>query len=145
MDIGTTVTIAAAHFVHTTETPCKRIHGHNWKINVEINGTIQKDGMVIDFTRIKEIINSLDHKFLIPSQSIGVRNSGYKYMVELYDLNTGYIYAVVPNECIQMVDVPVITAEYLAEFLYNAIKSMPEKPLIVKVVVWESEKSYAQY
>ena len=142
--IGTTVTIAAAHFVQTTDTPCKRIHGHNWKVEVEILGNIQNDGMVLDFTIIKSIINKLDHRLLIPGQSIGiVKSMSHKHLVELYDLKTQHIYALVPKESIHIIDVPVITAEYLAQYIHNQIKKSVTMTLIVKV--WESEKSYAEF
>lgn len=43
---------------------CKNLHGHFWRVKVEINTNQLKNGMVVDFKKIKEIINSLDHKYL---------------------------------------------------------------------------------
>jgi 6-pyruvoyltetrahydropterin/6-carboxytetrahydropterin synthase len=40
------------------------IHGHNWKVLVEIKTETLVKNMVIDFNKIKEIINELDHKNL---------------------------------------------------------------------------------
>lgn len=40
------------------------IHGHNWKVLIEINSSTLKNNMVIDFTKLKEIVNQLDHKNL---------------------------------------------------------------------------------
>jgi len=40
------------------------IHGHNWRVIVIIETIELINGMVIDFTKIKEIINELDHKNL---------------------------------------------------------------------------------
>jgi 6-pyruvoyltetrahydropterin/6-carboxytetrahydropterin synthase len=40
------------------------IHGHNWRVIVEIATIDLLNGMVIDFTKVKEIINRLDHKNL---------------------------------------------------------------------------------
>jgi len=40
------------------------LHGHNWKIRVEIKTDELKNNMVIDFKKVKEIINQLDHKNL---------------------------------------------------------------------------------
>jgi 6-pyruvoyltetrahydropterin/6-carboxytetrahydropterin synthase len=39
-------------------------HGHNWKIEVDIWGNIQGTGMVLNFHKIKNIIDYLDHKHL---------------------------------------------------------------------------------
>ena len=65
MKIKTEVTIAAAHFVQTTDTPCKRLHSHNWRVEVTVYDTIKDDGMVIDFIKIKEVIKELDHRLLV--------------------------------------------------------------------------------
>ena len=40
------------------------IHGHDWKVLVEIKTEKLINNMVIDFKKIKEIINELDHKNL---------------------------------------------------------------------------------
>jgi len=40
------------------------IHGHNWKIEVDIWGNIKETGMVLNFHKIKDIIDYLDHKHL---------------------------------------------------------------------------------
>ena len=40
------------------------LHGHNWKVLVEIWTEKLIKGMVIDFTKVKEIIDELDHKNL---------------------------------------------------------------------------------
>ena len=45
---------------------CEKLHGHTYKLVVKIDGTPDKEGMVIDFVRLKEIVketvlNSLDH------------------------------------------------------------------------------------
>lgn len=45
------------------ESKCKNIHGHNWIIEVEIQGPdLNMEGMLIDFTHIKEVVNRLDHQ-----------------------------------------------------------------------------------
>lgn len=45
------------------ESKCSRMHGHNWVITVFCRAErLNADGMVCDFTRIKEIIHDyLDH------------------------------------------------------------------------------------
>ena len=47
---------------------CKNIHGHSYKMVVEISGNIDKNGMIIDFFDlgkiVKPIIEKYDHAFL---------------------------------------------------------------------------------
>lgn len=48
------------------ESPCQRLHGHNWKITIYCKAeTLDHNGMVVDFKTIKERIhNRLDHQNL---------------------------------------------------------------------------------
>ena len=60
---------AAAHQLRGLEGGCENLHGHNWKIEVCVQGnTLGKDGLLIDFRVIKgetkKIMDELDHKFL---------------------------------------------------------------------------------
>ena len=61
MKIKTEAKFSAAHIVHTTNTKCSRLHGHTWRVEVELEGIPSDDGMMIDFTDIKGIIDELDH------------------------------------------------------------------------------------
>lgn len=56
--------ISAAHRLELSyESKCSRLHGHNWIITVECRAKeLNKDGMVVDFTHIKEMVmDKLDH------------------------------------------------------------------------------------
>lgn len=60
---------AAAHQLRMVATKCENLHGHNWRVEVYIAGQELNDaGVLMDFGEIKvhlkEIIESLDHKFL---------------------------------------------------------------------------------
>jgi len=48
--------ISAAHYLKDYNGNCSLMHGHNWKIQVEVKSDqVDKVGMVIDFKDIKEI------------------------------------------------------------------------------------------
>ena len=60
---------AAAHQLQMVSEKCENLHGHNWKIEVCVQGnTLGNDGLLIDFRAIKgetkKIMDELDHKFL---------------------------------------------------------------------------------
>ncbi len=62
-----TFEISASHTLNIPyDSPCKRTHGHNWKITVYVKSEkLNCDGMVIDFQEIKRRIqNKLDHTHL---------------------------------------------------------------------------------
>ncbi len=59
--------IAASHrLILNYESKCENIHGHNWIITLFcMSDELNSDGMVIDFTEIKEKIHGvIDHKDL---------------------------------------------------------------------------------
>ena len=43
---------------------CNNLHGHSYLCEIEIEGPLNKSGMVLDFQKIGEIINNFDHKYL---------------------------------------------------------------------------------
>jgi 6-pyruvoyltetrahydropterin/6-carboxytetrahydropterin synthase len=48
---------AAAHRLPRYEGPCSRLHGHNYRMIVCVEGEVDpKSGMVADFGRIKEVV-----------------------------------------------------------------------------------------
>lgn len=60
---------AAAHLLRNYEGVCNRLHGHNWKVEVQVTATQLDDvGMGMDFKDIKdatrELIGKLDHRNL---------------------------------------------------------------------------------
>ncbi|MBC8104657.1 MAG: 6-carboxytetrahydropterin synthase QueD [Cytophagales bacterium] len=59
-------TIAAAHYLRNFSGRCERLHGHNYRIIVFLQGEQLDDaGMLVDFTLVKEsmsgILDKLDH------------------------------------------------------------------------------------
>ena len=97
------------------EGACKRMHGHNWKVEVEVCGNkLDNIGMVIDFKEIrnmtKSVVDQLDHRFL-------------------NDLD--------PFKKINP------TAENIAQYIYKELSEiMNDKQIEVKSIkLWETEKS----
>ena len=64
----------SAHFLAGYDGKCSNIHGHRWKVEIEVQSDRliddgQLEGMVIDFSDIKkdvkEMVNYYDHAFII--------------------------------------------------------------------------------
>lgn len=55
--------ISGAHFLHLDyPSKCQSLHGHNWVVTVTVqNDSLDKNGMVADFTQIKDVVNEFDH------------------------------------------------------------------------------------
>jgi 6-pyruvoyltetrahydropterin/6-carboxytetrahydropterin synthase len=59
----------AAHYIPHYIGKCEKLHGHTYKLEVVIEGNVKKDGMVVDFAKMKEIVETsviekLDHQAL---------------------------------------------------------------------------------
>ncbi|MBC8520200.1 MAG: 6-carboxytetrahydropterin synthase QueD [Gammaproteobacteria bacterium] len=60
---------SAAHSLRGYPGDCQHLHGHNWKVEVEVTSAeLDELGMVIDFKKIKqatkEATDRLDHQYL---------------------------------------------------------------------------------
>jgi 6-pyruvoyltetrahydropterin/6-carboxytetrahydropterin synthase len=56
MLVGKSYIFSAAHFI-PFHPKCGKMHGHTYKVTVEITGCQNKDGMVIDFSILNEKVN----------------------------------------------------------------------------------------
>jgi 6-pyruvoyltetrahydropterin/6-carboxytetrahydropterin synthase len=59
----------SAHFLPDYHGKCEQLHGHTYKLQVTLEGEVQKNGMVVDFVKLKEVVSDeilsqLDHKLL---------------------------------------------------------------------------------
>ncbi len=63
-----TLEISAAHQLNLDYTSkCSNLHGHNWLVTIVCkvkDDGLDQNGMVVDFSKIKEIVNRLDHAYL---------------------------------------------------------------------------------
>jgi 6-pyruvoyltetrahydropterin/6-carboxytetrahydropterin synthase len=70
MRLDVEFTFAAAHRLPRYDGPCFRLHGHNYKFFVTVEGSVDSaTGMIADFGRIKELVGGevlarVDHRDL---------------------------------------------------------------------------------
>jgi len=69
MRISKEFTFDSAHFLKEYKGKCERLHGHTYRLRVTIEGPIKKDGLVMDFHKIKTVVAThvlehLDHHSL---------------------------------------------------------------------------------
>ncbi|MCB2305320.1 6-carboxytetrahydropterin synthase QueD [Clostridium estertheticum] len=126
----------SAHFLSGYEGKCANIHGHRWKVEVEVQSETltkggQLEGMVIDFGDLKKDVKSMadsyDHALIVQIGSMRdetlncINQDGFK--VILVDFRT--------------------TAENFAKFFF---KKMKDKGYNVKrTTVYETPNNSASY
>jgi 6-pyruvoyltetrahydropterin/6-carboxytetrahydropterin synthase len=69
MEITKIFEFDSAHKLDWHSGKCKNLHGHTYKLEVTISGKLNKNGIVMDFSDLKKIVNEciidkFDHKFL---------------------------------------------------------------------------------
>ena len=65
MEIKKKLMICSAHKLNLPyESKCNRLHGHNWMIDVCLQGKKNENDMIIDFSDVKEEVMKLDHIYL---------------------------------------------------------------------------------
>ncbi|PID73265.1 MAG: 6-carboxytetrahydropterin synthase QueD [Desulfobacterales bacterium] len=67
---------AAAHQLRLAGRKCENLHGHNWKVEVQVEGEdLDEAGVLMDFGVIKqhvrELMKILDHTFLNENPALG--------------------------------------------------------------------------
>lgn len=63
---------SAAHFITFNGNICERLHGHNWRVAVEVHGPLDENQYVFDFIALRDelqkLVLTLDHRMLLPLQ-----------------------------------------------------------------------------
>lgn len=115
---------SAAHFTIFSATNRERLHGHNWRIAVEITGEIGDNGLCFDYAIYKQILKDLCAKYdeytLIAEQSpyLKITEDSDFYHIE----HNGRTQPLLKTDTILM-PVQNITIEALANyFLHEMIK-----------------------
>jgi len=63
---------SAAHFLIFPDGSAERLHGHNYRVFVEVDAGLGEHGLVMDFKRVKpvvrELVDHLDEHWLLPGE-----------------------------------------------------------------------------
>ena len=136
---GDKLTLASAHMLIKHD-KCARLHGHNYDIQVEVEGELDENNMIIDFGPFKNsvgsIIKELDHKVLLPEHNpdLKIELDDKQYRVSTCE---GKFYRF-PKEDIVIVPLKATTVELLSKYLHDILK---QKYPHFKITVTMSETS----
>jgi 6-pyruvoyltetrahydropterin/6-carboxytetrahydropterin synthase len=120
-EVSVEQSFAAGHALRNYKGACENVHGHNFKIQVTIEGQeLDGTGMLVDFLDVKEsmreVIARLDHKFLNDVPPFDVKNPSAENI-----------------------------AEYFYEELTSGLVSNPVPVRVREVKVWETDIQSATY
>ena len=120
-EVSVEQTFAAGHALRNYKGACENVHGHNFKIQVTIEGReLDGTGMLVDFLDVKQsmrdVIARLDHRFLNDVPPFDVKNPSAENI-----------------------------AEYFYEELTGGLASNPVPVRVREVKVWETDVQSATY
>ncbi len=74
---GDRLIFSSAHFIILPGGECEPLHGHNYRVAVEVSGPLDECGCVVDFAALLDIMHSvlaeIDHAVLLPDRSRRIR------------------------------------------------------------------------
>jgi 6-pyruvoyl tetrahydropterin synthase/QueD family protein len=114
---GNYLNFSSAHFI-TYGGKCEHLHGHNYEVLVEIEGTLGEDQLIFDFTVLKrltkEICRRLDHRFLLPLYNPHLTLHASPTEWEILFGQRRYVF---PRQDVVEMPIDNSTAERIAEYI----------------------------
>ena len=142
---GDKLTIASAHML-TKHEKCARLHGHNYNIEVEVEGEIDENNMLIDFGIFKkevgDIMKQYDHRILLPEKNEDL-DIDIKDTQIIVNTCEGKVYSF-PKDDVILLPLEATTVELLAKFLHNLIKKRYPK-FKITITMAETPTSIVSY
>ena len=146
MNVGP-LTISAAHFIHTCDkdSPCQRLHGHNYIVNVTVSGEPDVCScMLIDANIVKRVVDKYDHKTIVAKGCVQFDGNfvlGYSSdrFLSVVNPTTKKAYIIPESDC-YIVDIPSTSAEWLAKAIARDILAVKNSVNYVEVTLSETPK-----
>jgi 6-pyruvoyltetrahydropterin/6-carboxytetrahydropterin synthase len=111
---------ASAHFITFRGHQCETLHGHNYRVGVAVEGSVDSECLfVLDFSVLKQItrrlVDTIDHKVLLPTLNpkLAYREDGDRITVDYFGEPT-YVF---PRRDCALIPILNSTAEMLAQYL----------------------------
>jgi 6-pyruvoyltetrahydropterin/6-carboxytetrahydropterin synthase len=116
---------ASAHFITFKGHQCESLHGHNYRVGVAVEGSVDAECLfVLDFSVLKQItrqlVDTIDHKVLLPTLNpkLAYREDGDRVAVDYFGQPT-YVF---PKRDCALLPIPNSTAEMLAQYLGTQVR-----------------------
>ena len=140
---------ASAHFITFRGHQCESLHGHNYRVGVAVEGTVDAECLfVLDFSVLKQItrrlVDEIDHKVLLPTLNpkLGFRDEGDRLAVDYFGEPT-YVF---PKRDCALLPIQNSTAEMLAQYLGGRVREelMRSGYTHLSLLEFEVEENYGQ-
>lgn len=140
---------ASAHFITFRGHQCESLHGHNYRVGIAVEGTVDAECLfVLDFSVLKQItrrlVDEIDHKVLLPTLNpkLAYREEGERVAVDYFGEPT-YVF---PRRDCALLPIQNSTAEMLAQYLGIRVREelMRSGYTHLTLLEFEVEENYGQ-
>jgi 6-pyruvoyltetrahydropterin/6-carboxytetrahydropterin synthase len=134
----------SGHFITYSGDQCERLHGHNYRVAVEVEDDLDENHYVFDFIALKDltrrVTDQLDHRMLLPTRSplITLAEDGPNWLVRYRDRRWSF-----PRDECALLPIENTTAERIADHIGARLREafaaggLP-LPAVMRVEVEES-------
>ena len=112
----------SGHFISYEGDKCERLHGHNYRAAIEVEGDLDANHYVVDFIALKDmtkqITDELDHRMLLPTQNqlIRLNEEGANIRVTYRER----MWSFPRDECV-LLPIENTTAELIARYIAHRL------------------------
>ncbi len=141
----------SGHFISYEGDRCERLHGHNYRTAVEIEGDLDENHYVFDFIalkhRTKAITDELDHRMMLPTRNAFIKLEETVRFIRVYYRDREWLF---PREDCVLLPIENTTAELLARYIAGRLledlrKQHGYRPRVLRVEVEENIGQSATY
>ena len=140
-----------AHFITFDGDDCERLHGHNYRIAVEVEGPLDANHYIFDFVALKRrtqsIVDELDHRMLLAMENpqLPVTEQGSNFAVKFREKTWSF-----PKEDCICLPIGNTTTELLAKWFAGRLTEVLETqyrftPTLMRVELEEATGQSATY
>ena len=141
----------SGHFISYDGDKCERLHGHNYRTTVEIEGDLDANCYVFDFIalkhRTKAITDELDHRMLLPTHNPHIIVEEGPHGIHVRYRDREWLF---PRDDCVLLPIENTTAELLARYIGQRLladlrQQFQFVPQVLRVEVEESFGQSATY
>ena len=140
---------SAAHFTLFGDAPAERLHGHNYRLALELGGEdLDSLGLLLDIAgvkrRVRESCRRLDERTLIPEFAESLEIERLPGQIEFRFEGRAYC---LPEEDVVLLPLPNVSMELLARMLWEEIAPLLEGSRVtgMTLTLEETEGQSASY
>ncbi len=141
----------SGHFISYEGDRCERLHGHNYRTSVEIEGDLDINHYVFDFIALKQrtrlITDELDHRMMLPTRNSLIQVTDGPRGIQVTYRDREWLFP--RSDCV-LLPIENTTAELLARYIGQRLREDLKQqyrfvPTVLRVEVEENIGQSATY